>query len=128
MAVNSKVPNKTNSGARSKSIKPTYQTVTEELAIESNVIKGSISEDEQLYEKSKEAVEIAYTRDHEINRAPVEPGILSIDKQPELITDNMKALTPIKSMVAAGKTVIKPFKGSRFSITVFYSKDLFQAA
>lgn len=80
--------------------------------------KDGVADDEPYFEKTKKSVDVA-TANEKVHEAPAPPLLPENSSIPEMSAFNNKQT----NLTAANKSVVKPFRGSRFSATVFYSKD-----
>ncbi|MGI8637887.1 MAG: hypothetical protein ACR2KZ_21015, partial [Segetibacter sp.] len=105
---------------------PTSLTPTKETEIAKadktvvfNGDKNVAIDDVPAFEKLKRAVDAATVNDKDIPKQSAIPILPETSSIAEINSGNDK----VTNATASSKSVIKPFRGSRFSATVFYSKD-----
>jgi hypothetical protein len=123
LALNDKKAPETEIKSSSKPGNSLDLSATKEPGGEGNRTNNAKLENGSSFQKSKREPDLATVPEREISRDMIEPGIFSADKKPNLIIGNTKETNDNKQIAANRKSVIKPFKGSRFSATAFYSKN-----
>ena len=85
--------------------------------------KNESVEKNEVVETVKRYIETGTVREHEKNVAIAEPANINRGKALELPGENSNEIAADKIQTAYRKSSIKPFRGSKFSATIFYSPD-----